>query len=286
VNVTRSACRNPLNPWVCKRKLRRGRTLKGSREIKFWSGPTDRKSQKYLRWGAWSKKYFRRLIGRWSRFKEKCWFDMDRWISQTSEDIKDKFFLALISLGGIEVIGLGSTWFIYLILEFHYFRIQKWRKLWLGIESHKFLIREVLKELGPSNHRRSQRCWFVMMGYHSFESLRNDSFHFKSSIREFLKCRKDGPQVLVRGHIEEKSREESICVSPFSFWRFKSQGNSHQDSWGHEVWNTFLSKGHGHNCWSLGWELAPCVYSHRHESQGPVDTHLRVWVISCGEIEE
>jgi hypothetical protein len=75
----------------------------------------------------------------------------------------------------------------------------------------------------------------VVRGYRSFRSLRKESLHFKSSIREFPKCRKDGPQVLVRGHIGEKSREESRSVSPFGFQRLKSQGDSHQDLRGHEV---------------------------------------------------
>jgi hypothetical protein len=92
----------------------------------------------------------------------------------------------------------------------------------------------------------------VVRGYRSFRSLRKESLHFKSPIREFVKCQKDGPQVLVRGHIREKSREESISVSPFDFRRLKSQGDSHQDSGGLEVRNTFSSKGHGHSCWSLG----------------------------------
>jgi hypothetical protein len=47
----------------------------------------------------------------------------------TSGEIKAECFSALISSGGIEVIGLGSTGVVDLILEFHISEFGKWRKL-------------------------------------------------------------------------------------------------------------------------------------------------------------
>jgi hypothetical protein len=72
-----------------------------------------------------------------------------RWISQTSEKIKAECFSTLISSGGIEVVGFRSTRVVDLTsLKFAISEFGKWRKLWLGVESHEFPIREVLKELG------------------------------------------------------------------------------------------------------------------------------------------
>jgi hypothetical protein len=52
-------------------------------------------------------------------------------------------------------------------------------------------------------------------GFHGFGSQRKEFLHRKTTIHEILIAEKTRPQLIVRGHIREKSRKESNSLWPF-----------------------------------------------------------------------
>jgi hypothetical protein len=55
----------------------------------------------------------------------------------------------------------------------------------------------------------------VVRGCHGFGSQQKDLLHRKTPIHKILSAEKIWPQLLVRGHIGEKSRKESNSHWPF-----------------------------------------------------------------------